>query len=239
MDQKPQHNPALRFILLLLILIFCWLLGRYFQFDGASLRTSLAQYSIILSGVIFIFLYVLTTTFIWFGPKDIFRIAGAILFGAVASTLFVWIAEMGNTAIMFLLSRRLGREFIEQKYKLKAEAIDQVKKDSSVLGLVALRINPLIPFRLMDLGFGLSAISLKKYWMVTLIASIPRIFWLQVIIASIGEGIYKEPSEVISYLIEHKSMVVQSGYYFALVGGLSIMAIVAKWTKRKGEVCTK
>ncbi len=229
-----KKNSTLNFIIFVLVLIFCWFLGKYFKLDVEVFRRVLAQYPIALSGIIFVMLYVLTTTFIWFGPKDVFRVAGAILFGGYISTVFVWVAEMVNVVIMFQLSRQLGREFVEKKFKLKSRDIDKVKKDSSFLGILALRINPLVPFRLMDLGFGLSSVSLKKYLFVALGASLPRILWLQFILAGIGPGFLKNPKELIAYLVAHQKMIVLSGCYFAAVIILTGTAIVVKFMQRKG-----
>ncbi|VAX35294.1 hypothetical protein MNBD_UNCLBAC01-1755 [hydrothermal vent metagenome] len=198
-----------------------------------SFREPLAQYPIIISGFIFIVLYVLTTTFIWFGPKSIFRILGAILFGSVGSTILVWIAEGCNAIVMFQLSRRLGREFVEKKIGLKSKAVDGVKKDISILSLVALRINPLISFRLMDLGYGLSSITLSKYWLTIFPASLPRIFLFQIILASVGENIFKDPAQVIAYFLSNPSILQWSGLYFLCVLGVTSMIFIRKFIKGK------
>jgi len=230
---RLKKNTTLNFVVFILILVICWVLGRVFHFNAETFRKVLAQYPIALSGIIFVVLYVLTTTFIWFGPKDVFRIAGAILFGGYVSTIFVWIAEMVNVVIMFQLSRILGRGFVEKKFRLRSADIDKVKKDSSFFGILALRVNPIIPFRLMDLGFGLSPVSLKKYWMIAFAASLPRIFWLQVILAEIGVGLLQRPKELIEYLIVHSEFIILSACYFAVVIILTIVAIIVKFTKRK------
>ena len=151
-DKSVINNRALKFIVLLIILSACWFLGRVFQVDVSYYQDFLSRYPLALSGLIFVLLYVGTTTFIWFGPKDVLRIASAILFGAYVSTVFVWIGEMINAAIMFYLSRTLGREYVQQRLGVKSEELDKMKDDSSFLGGSAWRINPLVPFRLMDVG---------------------------------------------------------------------------------------
>ena len=63
-------------------------------------------------------LYVVLTFFIWFGPKDVFRIASGVIFGAEISTIYITIAETVNAILLFMLSRIFGREYIEKKFKL-------------------------------------------------------------------------------------------------------------------------
>ena len=91
--KSPFQNRVLKFALFLVIFAACWYLGRIFKFDISTYQSFLSKYPLIYSGLIFVLLYVATTTFIWFGPKDILRAAGAILFGASVSTMFVWVAK--------------------------------------------------------------------------------------------------------------------------------------------------
>ncbi|MCK4882926.1 MAG: TVP38/TMEM64 family protein, partial [Candidatus Omnitrophica bacterium] len=202
MVERPQaNNKVLKFILFLIVLAVCWYLGRVFDVDVAYYQGILARYPLALSGLIFVVLYVVTTTFIWFGPKDVLRISSAILFGAYVSTVFVWVGEMINSAIMFYLSRVLGREYVQQRFRVKAGELDKMKDDSSFLGVAAWRINPLIPFRLMDLGYGLTRISFKKYFCAIVIISFFRILWLQFILAGIGTSLFQDISAMLDYFL--------------------------------------
>ena len=96
-----RQNRTFKFLILIAILIVCFLMGRYFHIDYDYYRTLLSKYPPVISGFIFISLYVGVTTFAWFGPKDVFRVVGAILFGPVMSTVCIYISEMANAAILF------------------------------------------------------------------------------------------------------------------------------------------
>jgi uncharacterized membrane protein YdjX (TVP38/TMEM64 family) len=50
-----------------------------------------------------------------------------------------------------------------------------------------LRLNILIPYRVLDICFGLSKVSFKKYIVAVIAASLPRIFFLQFLVAMIGQ----------------------------------------------------
>ena len=230
------NSRGLKFILFLIILTVCWYLGRVFDVDVAYYQGILARYPLALSGLIFVVLYVVTTTFIWFGPKDVLRISSAILFGAYVSTVFVWVGEMINSAIMFYLSRVLGREYVQQRFRIKAGELDKMKGDSSFLGVTAWRINPLIPFRLMDLGYGLTRISFKKYFCAIVVVSFFRILWLQFILAGIGTSLFQDISAMLDYFLANPVVVRYSGIYFLVVIALTIMAVAARALRKRRKI---
>ncbi len=228
-----NNKKVLKFIFFLIIFAACWYSGRIFKVDVTSIQNLLSGYPLALSGSIFVILYVGTTTFIWFGPKDVLRIASAILFGALVSTLFVWIGEMINAAVMFHLSRILGREYVQQKFRVRSQELDRMKDNSSFLGVFAWRINPLVPFRLMDLGFGLTKISFRKYFIVIFGISFFRILWLQFIIAGIGVNLLKDIGAMQEYFYSNPKIIYYSVVYFLVVIVVTIAAIVARSLKKR------
>ena len=110
---------------------------------------------------------------------------------------------MVNAAVMFHLSRVLGRDYVQQKLGYAPKKFDQMKDDVSVLGVIAWRINPLIPFRLMDLGYGLTKIHFRKYILSIAVISFFRILWLQYILAGLGETIFSDFSVIFNYFLEN------------------------------------
>jgi len=234
MDWKTlSRNKACKFTLFLAILVACWYFGRIFKVDVPYYQDLLSNYPVVISGLIFVLLYVGTTTFIWLGPKDVLRISSAIFFGAFVSTVFVWIGEMINARIMFHLSRILGRDYVQQRLGKKGEKLDQMKDDTSILGCLAWRINPLVPFRLMDLGFGLSKISFRKYCLSIVVITFLRIYWLQYILAGVGELMFKDPSLAIKRLQENPNAILISLYFFLAVVIVTITATVARFIRKR------
>jgi len=234
MDRKSSPDrKALKFVFFLVILAVCWYLGRIFKFDISYYQTLLSKYPLALSGLIFVLLYVGTTTFIWFGPKDILRISSAILFGPYVSTAFVWVGEMANAFIMFHLSRVLGRAYVQQKTHVKSEDLDKMKNDASFLGVIAWRTNPLIPFRLMDLGYGLTPVSFRRYLAAISVVSLFRIFWLQFILAGIGASLFKDISAMMDYFLAHPRVIQYSVLYFLAVIVITVIAVAARFIKKK------
>ncbi len=227
MTPKNFSSPAIRFFFFLLIILGLWALGKFFNIDVAQYQALLKQYPLWLSASLFILLYVVVTFLIWFGTIDIFRISAAILFGGVVSTIIVWVAELINAFMLFHLSRKLGRDYVVEKFRLKAKDVEQAKKHQSAFGVFVLRFNPLVPFRIMDLAYGLSSLSFKTYFKGISFSSLVRIFWLQSIIAIVGQAAFKNPSLLATSLLEHPFILIYSAVYFLLVLILSIVAIIS------------
>lgn len=108
---KPAAKNLFNFLALVLILFFSWFLGKASHINTDYLHNLLFKFPLVYSGLIYIILYVVLSFFIWFA-KDILRATAALLFGAYLSTLFVYLSEMINAAILFNLSRFLGRDFV-------------------------------------------------------------------------------------------------------------------------------
>jgi uncharacterized membrane protein YdjX (TVP38/TMEM64 family) len=233
--QKKHLHKKIKFLIFLIILIGCWSLGKFSNINVESYQEILNQHPLILSGPIFIFLYVVITFFIFFGPKDIFRIMSAVLFGSYISAILISIAEIINAIILFTFSRKFGREYVQERFGLKDRHIEQANRGSSIWGILAIRINPLIPFRVMDLGFGLSSVKLKKYVIVSIVATFPRVLWLQFILTGVGTNILKDPQAVVAYLMDHFYIVVYSSLYFLGVLALTILAVVVKFMNKNNK----
>lgn len=252
------QSKILKFILFLVVLYIFSCVWKHFGLDVTYFQKLLSRYPT-LSGLIFVLLYVGTTTFIWFGPKDVLRISSAILLGAYFSTVVVWIGEMINAFIMFNLSRIMGQEYVEQRLRAKATKIGEMKKNSSLLSIIALRINPLVPFRIMDLGYGLTQTSFKKYLAGIAVVSFIRIYWLQYILAEPGTNLFTNISEIINsfmnnsvitadtalkmseditfifvdYFIKNPVFLYYSYIYFLVVFVISIVAVIVRVLRKE------
>ncbi|MCD4779897.1 MAG: VTT domain-containing protein [Candidatus Omnitrophica bacterium] len=212
-------------------------MSRFFYLDTKFYSDLLTRFPIWLSGLIFIVLYVVLTFFIWFGPKDVLRIASALLFGAYVSTILLWAGEMINTIVLFHLSRRLGREYIVQKFHLKKkqmDKIDQAKSHRSFIGALALKSNVLFPMRFLDLGFGLTDISFRKYFYASLVALPLRILLFQYILELLGGSyinLFTDINAVMQFYFRHPYIFLYTGLYFFFLGVLTLLALINKSRK--------
>lgn len=203
------------------IALIFWL-GNFFHLDIQAIQKSLAKIPLIYAGPVFIVLYVVVTFFIWFS-NDLFKIASALLFGAYTSTLFIWIAEIINAFILFHFARSMGRGFMENSFGKKFKRWDERLERVNFFWLCMFRAVPLVPFRFLDLACGLTRISFRKYLAAVIIGSLPRIFWLQFILAGVGKSIYGDFGAVVDYLAANKPLLV-----FNLVYVVSIILVARK-----------
>jgi len=224
-----NSNKA-KFLIFALFLFLAWFLGRYTRIDIQALQEYLRVFPGILSGVIFVALYVAVTFFVWFS-KDLLRLLAALLFGAFQSGIWVSIAEIANAAILFFLARKMGRSFVEASLKGKYRQLDQRLGKVSFIWLFLFRAAPLIPFRFMDLAAGLTNISFRRYMFAVILGSPLRIFWVQYILAAVGRRVFGNPSLLIDYFLNNRALLILSLIYPVLV-----IAVALKLRSR-GKPC--
>ncbi len=165
----------------------------------------LAQRSPFLSSAVFVFIYVVSTFLIWFGPKDVLRVASVLVFGVWWSTGLVYIGETLNMVTLFWFSRRLGRGFVEEKAHGRMKEIDEAISNTSVPMIFFMKFYPVISFRFLDLGYGLTRISFLKYAAVSMIASPIRLFVIQYFIdlmMKFGVNSVRDPAKAIGLVFE-------------------------------------
>ena len=236
-NQKISRLGLLKFLTLIFILVGGLFLGQYFHLDIDRWQEKMLAYPLIFSGPLFIGIYVASTLLILFGPKDVLRISSALVFGAQISTIFVTIAEIVNASILFFMARILGREYVEKRFKFYAShSAYEAPKETSFLSLMALRVNPLVPFRFMDIGVGLTNVPFFKYFLVMILLTPLRVYWLQMIIEDVGSGIFKNPKLVVTYLTSQPAMLRFSAKYFLLVVVLFVLALIFRSIRRKQEL---
>jgi uncharacterized membrane protein YdjX (TVP38/TMEM64 family) len=208
--------PRLKFFIFIIAIALTWYLGRFFHIDIKGLEGSLGRFPILYSGLAFIALYVIVTFFIWFS-KDIFRLAAAVLFGAYLSTLFVWAAETVNAFVLFYAARYLGRDFVAEKLGAGQKNLDEKLTRVNFFWLFLFRAVPLVPFRFLDLGGGLTKISFRRYLLAVVLGSPLRIFWVQYVLAGVGESVFTKPDALAAYLLANRVLFSFSLIYVLLV----------------------
>jgi uncharacterized membrane protein YdjX (TVP38/TMEM64 family) len=194
-------KPRTQFLLLVLIVLALLWFGTLFHFNDKPWTTFFREIPFPVSATLFVVSYVAVTFFIWF-TKDLLKVIGAVVFGPYWSTLFIWLAELVNAFIFFHLSRRLGRAFVEEKFKIRKDHVDKAEKSGGVWHIFVLRTVPLVPYRFLDLAYGLTSVPFRRYVIVSAVAMPIRIFWLQFIAAGIGSAIF-DHTQVMAYFAKH------------------------------------
>jgi uncharacterized membrane protein YdjX (TVP38/TMEM64 family) len=117
-------------------------------------------------------LYILTTAFSIPGAT-ILTLAGAAVFGFMRSLLLVSFASTIGASLAMLGSRYLFRDWVTKKFGEQLESVYKGLRESGGLYLASLRLMPIFPFFLINLLFGVTEMSLFKYFWISQLAMLP------------------------------------------------------------------
>ncbi|KPK98217.1 MAG: hypothetical protein AMJ95_05095 [Omnitrophica WOR_2 bacterium SM23_72] len=216
-----KYQSEIGFFLLLAALFLLWFMGRFLNLDTSSLQAALARFPLFFRGLTFIILYVVVTFFVFFS-KDFFWLAGALVFGAVTSTLLIVSSELINAFILFFLARLLGRAYVDKRLSSRYRKLDEKLAGLAFFWLFLMRAVPLIPYRFLDLAAGLTRIRFRRYLAACALGTPLKTFWMQSILVSVGDNIYKNPNAVVEYFLEHQVLLFLS---FLYVFGVILVAL--------------
>lgn len=120
---------------------------------------------------VFVLTYGVATTFAL--PSLIFTLACGAVFGfgwaVVLNTLG---ANLGANGA-FLLARSLGREGVARLLGKRLEAVDRQVSEHGFLGVLFLRFILIVPYNLLNLSAGLTAIRWRDYAIATFLGMLP------------------------------------------------------------------
>jgi uncharacterized membrane protein YdjX (TVP38/TMEM64 family) len=163
----------------LIALFFAFNLGRFLTLESLktnrdALTTFYQKNRLIMAGA-FIAIYIIQTALSLPGAAVLSLAAGAI-FGALIGTLYVNIGATVGATLAFLVARYLFHEVIQNKFGPRLEKINRELETRGFNYLLFLRLVPLFPFFLINLGAGLTRIPLRTFFFGTMIGIIPGSF---------------------------------------------------------------
>jgi len=167
------------FLLGLLAAYFFSPLGDWLTIDALKEgRTALAQVveaRPVAAAAVF-FLLCLVATAACFPAAPILGVSGGALFGFWPGLAIVLIASSIGSTIAFFDARYLLRDRVKRRFARRLEAIDRGIAAHGGLYLLTLRLNPLIPYWLVNLAMGLTAMRLRTYAALTVAGLLPATF---------------------------------------------------------------
>ncbi|MDP8256907.1 MAG: VTT domain-containing protein [Candidatus Alcyoniella australis] len=152
----------------LLALALLTIYARRFDLSLEAVRTHAALIGPVRSFVFISLLYGLISTAPIPG-RDLFKIAAAVIFGWLWSTLAIWIGEMVSALASFWLARIGGRSAVGWILGTRADTIDRMAIKFSPWAVFVARLLPITPYRYFNLACGLTAMPFGNY----LVGSIP------------------------------------------------------------------
>jgi uncharacterized membrane protein YdjX (TVP38/TMEM64 family) len=121
---------------------------------------------------IFIAAYIAQTALSLPGASILSLAAGAI-FGVAMGTLYVNIGATIGATLAFLVARYLFHDMIRKKFGSRLDTINGELETRGFNYLLFLRLVPVFPFFLINLGSGLTNIPLRTFFLGTLFGIIP------------------------------------------------------------------
>ena len=126
----------------------------------------------LVAAALFFIGYVLVTALSIPGATVMTLAAGAV-FGLIEGTLLVSFASSVGASGAFLASRFLLREKVAKRYATRMRAFDAGVKRDGAFYLFTLRLVPLVPFFVVNLLAGVSALRLTTFYWVSQVGMLP------------------------------------------------------------------
>lgn len=121
---------------------------------------------------IFFFVYIFTTALSIPGATVLTLLGGAI-FGLGTGLLIISFASTIGATLSFLLTRTLFRESVERKFGKRIKGLNEGVEKEGAFYLFTLRLVPIFPFFLINLGMGLTRIKTFTFYFISQLGMLP------------------------------------------------------------------
>jgi len=171
-----RRHPFLKLAVLVLIIggaavvVRATSLGDYLD-RQVLLDTLQALRSSVWAPLVYVVVYAAATALAL--PGSILTIVGGAVFGFGWGVLLVTIAANIGANAAFGLARWLGRDGIERILGSRIKGLDKATEQHGFVGLLILRLIPLVPFNALNFGSGLTAMRWRHYALATVIGILP------------------------------------------------------------------
>lgn len=109
-------------------------------------------------------------------PGMILTVVNAWIFGWFAGAAYTWLGALLGALADFALSRYLGRPFVEKVISIKQlQNYGTFFHQYGVWAVLASRMIPVIPYKVVSYGAGLTKISWQNYTLATALGQTPPI----------------------------------------------------------------
>ena len=102
--------------------------------------------------------------------------AAGLIFGPALGTGVVVIGSAVGSALAFLVSRYLLRGWVEEKFASRIKGINHNLCEKPLNSVLFFRLIPLFPFFAVNIGFALSQVPLKFFFLGTLFGKLPATY---------------------------------------------------------------
>jgi uncharacterized membrane protein YdjX (TVP38/TMEM64 family) len=214
------------FLVLAVIGFYALGLQRWFSWD--FIRGNLDAWkawvleNLLLALAVYFLIYV-TVTALSLPTAALLSLVGGALFGRWLGTAVVSIAATLGASLAFLSSRYLLRDWVQRKFGDRLAPINQgIEKDGAYY-LFTLRLIPVVPFFLINLGMGLTPMRVTTFAAVSWLGMLPGTFLY--LNAGTELGTAASPADLVSWKVLGS---------FALLGIVPLtIRMLFRWSARQ------
>lgn len=181
---RPGFRPGPRWLLAGLLVLAAagfYALGlyRYLSWDylrgNRDFLLEQVREHLVLALLLFFLGYVAVTALSLPAATGMSLAAGA-LFGLWLGTGLVSLAATLGATLAFLLSRYLFRDWVTRHFGVRVEPLNRGVDRDGAYFLFTLRLVPIFPFFLVNLGMGLTRLPVRTFFWVSLLGMLPATF---------------------------------------------------------------
>ena len=164
-----------------LAVIGFYALGLHRYFDWAYVRSHLDVWQSqvqqhLLPALLLFFLVYLAATALSLPVAAVLTLLAGALFGRWLGTGVVSLASTLGATLAFLGSRYLFRDFVQRHFGKRLHALNEGAAKDGAYYLFTLRLVPICPFVLVNLGMGLTPVRVWTFFWVSLLGMLPGTF---------------------------------------------------------------
>ncbi len=124
-----------------------------------------------LSAPIFVLIYTAATVLAL--PGLVLTMVGGAVFGFGLGLILNWAGALLGSCGAYLLARELGRDAVRTLLGDRLSSLDRIASTQGFLGMLRLRLIPLVPFNALNYGAALAGVRLRDYALATAIGIVP------------------------------------------------------------------
>ena len=170
MNRHKKKGLLLLVVLSLITAFFLFDMHQYLNF--AYIQAQLAGFEAwhqqhpVIVALVYFAAYIIITGLSLPGAVPMTLLGGA-LFGLFWGTVIISFASTIGATLAFLVARYLLRDVIQARFSKRIETIDRGIKKDGAFYLFTLRLVPIFPFFLINLGMGLTAMRVVTFYLVS------------------------------------------------------------------------
>jgi uncharacterized membrane protein YdjX (TVP38/TMEM64 family) len=108
-------------------------------------------------------------------PPLVLTLAGGAVFGTKLGIVYSWIGAFLGALGGYAVARSLGGKAIRQLLGRHNHRLDRMLERATVGSLFRLRVNPIVPFNVMNFAAGMSRVDPRAYVIATAFGILPAI----------------------------------------------------------------